>query len=354
MATRQIFQLNVVTIVPLPPNCAPRTHGSSYVQEAIRKARRAYQYNLQTGAWCFALEQGFGRNTGWTDNKVIEEIQDASAPLEEAFTAAHSRETGDHLLLFSMYLARLHNELRTQVKEDLQDCAKRLAWLEAEGEFQGPVHWFQEYDVNIRYKIGADVGKAREVVHQTASVLNMYIPGSAVSWLVGEGIDPGKSDLYLRLENGHLIGISWWDTIPAPLPGSEEEIHLEVHTRNWPQRPSHLIRPVATPQCVECEFYPIHSAIAITLWLPVLEGGWIIPEHHRELLAQRGFHENAATAIVYSEPRRSKALKWTTLSQPVAVNLTPARPPILVWRALCAHCYRRSPPESYYSLSHFC
>ena len=87
----------------------------------------------------------------------------------------------------------------------------------------------------------------------------MYIPANGVSWLVSQDLDPGKSDLYLRLENGHLIGISWWDTIPAPLPGSEEEIHLEVHTRNWLQRPSHLIRPVATPQCVECEFYPIVS-----------------------------------------------------------------------------------------------
>ncbi|KAL1726384.1 hypothetical protein EV714DRAFT_219487, partial [Schizophyllum commune] len=183
---------------------------------------------------------------------------------------------------------------------------------------------------------------------------NMYIPGNAVSWLVKEGLDPGKSDLYLRLENSALLKISWWEMIPAPLPGSNETIHLEVHSRGWPRRPIHIIRPLTTPQCIECEFYCMHSCIPFVVWLPVLEGGWVIPGHHRELLRQNGFFEDAGTVIVHGAPRRSLALKPTALSEPVAISPSLTRPPVLCWRALCAICYRVDAPRSYRSIIHFC
>ncbi|KAL1749961.1 hypothetical protein FB107DRAFT_224673, partial [Schizophyllum commune] len=186
------------------------------------------------------------------------------------------------------------------------------------------------------------------------TVLNMHIPANGISWLVKNNIDPGNSDLYQRLANNALVKISWWENIPAPLPGAQDEINLEVHSRSWPCPPSHIIRPICSAQCVECEFYNLHSSIPLNVWLPVLEGGWVIPSHHREVLAQHGFREGSNITIVHGEPKRTLALKETTLAHPVAVSSTPARAPVLVWRAICATCFRMSPSDTYTSIRHFC
>ncbi|KAI5891127.1 uncharacterized protein SCHCODRAFT_02668526 [Schizophyllum commune H4-8] len=302
MTTQQVIQLSVVNIPPLPPGCETFRYSRSPVQQALWK---------------------FGKH-------------------------------GEHRLLEPLYLKRLHAELREEVKAEANNVLKMQRWMQLEGEFEGPVHWYKDYEINVRFVVGEDLGKAREVTRRTTTVLNMFIPANRTAWVASQDLDPGVSDLYLRLANGALINISWWDTVPAPLPGSGDDIVLEVHARTWPGRPNHIIPPTPTAQCVECEFYAIHSAIPATFWLPVLPGGWIIPAHYKELLGQQGFHKGVATVVVFGEPKRTMALKVTTLAQPVAVSSAPARPPLLVWRALCAHCFAASPPESYHSLSHFC
>ncbi|KAL1750033.1 hypothetical protein FB107DRAFT_280035 [Schizophyllum commune] len=263
--------------------------------------------------------------------KHVWSIRRAIRLLEAVHLHSSGGDMGLHNLLFPMRLSSLHTELRAKVKAELKDPAEELRWRQSEAEFEGPQAWAQQDEISVFYHVDEDMGEAREVTRRTTTVLNMYVPANGVSWLVSHDLDPGKSDLYLRLENGALVKISWWETIPAPLPGSTEAIHLEVHGRCWPQRPITVIRPIATAQCVECEFYALHSAIPLVIWLPVLEGGWVVPSHYRDILAQNGLREDATTLIVYGEPRRTNALKPTTLSQPVAINPALARAPILVW-----------------------
>ncbi|KAL1713848.1 hypothetical protein EV715DRAFT_295730 [Schizophyllum commune] len=351
---QQVIQVNVVNVVPLPPGCDTKIYTHSLAEWKLQKVRHLYSYSLQMGAWCLSLEQGFGHDPGCTDLKLVRSIRRAIRLLEAVHLRSSGGDMGRHNLLFPMRLSSLHSDLRAKVKAQIKDPAEEAQWRQSEAEFEGPAAWSQKDEIVVRYHVGEDMGQARDVVRRTTTVLNMYIPANAVSWLVSQDLDPGKSDLYLRLENGALVKISWWETIPAPLPGAAEEIHLEVHARCWPQRPVNVIRPIATAQCVECEFYALHSAIPLVVWLPVLEGGWVIPSHYRDLLAHNGLRENAATLIVHGEPRRTKALKPTTLSQPVAVSSVPARASILVWRALCAKCYVARPQEAFFSTHHFC
>ncbi|KAL1737837.1 hypothetical protein HDZ31DRAFT_70722, partial [Schizophyllum fasciatum] len=208
MATHQLVQVNLVNVASLPPGCETRVYNQSLAEWGFHKIRGSYAYSVQMAAWCLALSKSFGRNAGWTDTKLLREVRKGLLQLERTLRRLYPMARAEHRLFFPMYLAKMCKTMRDAVRSDIDDPVKSVLWLLAEGDREGPIHWYQNYVVTIRLLVGDDMGKERTIIRQSMTVLNMYIPANHVTWLVEEGIDPGKSDLYRWLDNGHLIKIS--------------------------------------------------------------------------------------------------------------------------------------------------
>ncbi|KAL1657576.1 hypothetical protein GGF50DRAFT_68720, partial [Schizophyllum commune] len=193
----------------------------------------------------------------------------------------------------------------------------------------------------------------RTITMRTYPRLHIFVPGNKVAFLVLAGIDPTKQDLYLRLPNGALLQISWWEPIAAPKPEIQQRVQLEVHIRDWPHKPVHLIPAVPSAQHAQCWFYCLNNpTTAIILWIPVLVGNWVVLANHMSVLNAKGIVAGPRTVVVRNEPTRTRALVPTSLWEPVAVRTF--APPIIVWRILCRACYRKDPQQAYSAAAHFC
>ena len=81
---------------------------------------------------------------------------------------AYGWSPGQHRLMFPMYLAKAHNEIRADVKANLQDDDRRLAWLEHEAEGAGEEEWYGDYSVSVHFSVGDDMGEVRGLLSDAA------------------------------------------------------------------------------------------------------------------------------------------------------------------------------------------
>ena len=82
-------------------------------------------------------------------------------PLESTVRNTYGWSSGEHKLLFPMYLAKAHDEIRVEVQGKLQNKDEHLGWLEHEAEGAGRGKWYGDYSVSVHYTVGDDMGEVR-------------------------------------------------------------------------------------------------------------------------------------------------------------------------------------------------
>ncbi|KAL1658385.1 hypothetical protein GGF50DRAFT_120916 [Schizophyllum commune] len=337
----------------LLPGLCPYKMESSMSQSRIIRAGASYPYSIQTAAFCVAMTGLFGRNSGMTEIDFVRRLKIELLDMEANFHQPKRIAVRHQHIILPMLWSRKARELRAEVLHYISESPECYQWEANELSQDGPAEWGCSYACTLLFHVGADVGQARTLTLKARPLLDTVVPGNRVAFFLKSGIDPGKHDLYQRLPNNALLQISWWEPLAAPKPEINQPIHLEVHIRNWPGKRVHLIPAKATAQHAQCWFYCLNNpTTAVILWVPVLEGNWVVLANHMSVLNAKGVIAGRGTVVVRNEPTRTRALIPTGLFEPVAVRTF--CPPIIVWRILCRKCYSKDPKRAYSSTAHFC
>ncbi|KAL1698572.1 hypothetical protein EV121DRAFT_217957 [Schizophyllum commune] len=221
------------------------------------------------------------------------------------------------------------------------------AWAEEETRAQGGMQ--DEGRTTVYFHVGADL--AQTLTLQADTFEDVFIVGNVLRRLVAKGVDPSNASLFVRLPNGALLQINWYDALPVPAPPFERVIELELHRRVW-RAPATLLTRQPTGRTYLCAFYTKFSDQPLFFDLPVLEGGWIELALARRFLRENSVRDGGNTIILRGSSVNPSCQMEATWIDPIPIP--PESKFVLVFRFFCRKCLLKDAARAHGARAHFC
>ncbi|KAL1739528.1 hypothetical protein HDZ31DRAFT_49247 [Schizophyllum fasciatum] len=337
--------------IPAPPASSPPVvYFRSNLELRLREEIKSTPYLFIALLLHFLYRPSFSRRHSLSSAGDTEFIKSAKAEVATTVAELKRREGCNDFIVkwrFGNSYRRLWKEQQMRNEGSPKDL---LAWVDEWEVFQWGVP--DEEALRVTIHVGGDLAKPLTFALECKAFDDVFTPANILRRLACRGVEPSVTSIYLRLPNGAMLEISWFEAIPAPASPWSRELHLELHSRGWRHSPKNTIHHRPTGRFVLLLFFNFLSDVPNRVQAPVLEGGWLVLAHALPFLRGQGVKLPKGCIVMRRSAVNPSCLIEASLADPIA--LPEKEPSFLSFHILCGKCMHVEPIRTHAAKHHFC
>ncbi|KAL1741681.1 hypothetical protein HDZ31DRAFT_44896 [Schizophyllum fasciatum] len=289
---------------------------------------------------------GYSREALSSTSEFVQVVKQHVVEVEASLRASLPDVLLDRFQLIYRFGAA-YRRLWKERQEEASDTPPLEEWAEEDAQRQGGMR--DDECTAVHFHVGADLAKTLTLHART--YMEVFIVGNVLRQLVAKGLDPSNASLWVRLPNGSVMNISWYDSLPVPAPPFERVIHLELRSRAW--RAQATLSHRSTGRHLLCAFYNQFSNTPHFFHLPIMEGSWLELSQARSFLIKNGIDKDKrSTIILHGSSVNPSCQLEMTWDDPIP--LPPGNEFAIVFRLVCRDCLMMEPLRTICAKAHFC